>query len=337
MDLSTKWLGLRLENPLVLGASPVADDLDAVRRAVDAGAAAVVMRSLFEEQITLDSLAHQQHTERHAESFHEAQSWLPAPMEFSLGPDDYLEQLRRIKAAVSVPVLGSLNGTTPHGWLRYAKLIEEAGADALELNVYQLAADPEESAELIEQRIVEMVKTVSSSIRIPLSVKLSPFHTAFAHFANRLSKEGAAGLVLFNRFYQPDINVEELEIENRLRLSAPGELLLRLRWLAILYGRVPASLAVTGGVHSALDAVKSVMAGASAVQMVSAVLRQGPGHFRLVKEGLASWLEEHDYESLEQMLGSMSLLRCPDPRAYERANYIHLLQTWHYGHDIPQA
>lgn len=337
MDLSTTWLGLRLESPLVLGASPLADDVDAVRRAVDAGASAVVMHSLFEEQLTLDAFAHQHHTEKHAESFHEAQSWLPESTEFTLGPEDYLAQLRRIKAAVSVPVLGSLNGTTPRGWLRYAELIEEAGADALELNVYQLATDPEETAEDVEQRIIQMVTKVKENVRIPLSVKLSPFHTSFAHFAKRLVDAGASGLVLFNRFYQPDFDVEELEVRHALQLSSPSELLLRLRWLAILHGRVPASLAVTGGVHSSLDAVKSVMAGASAVQMVSAVLKHGPEHFRSVREGLVRFLEEHEYTSLGQMLGSMSLLRCPDPRAYERANYVHLLQTWHYGPEIPRA
>lgn len=337
MDLSTTWLGLELESPLVLGASPLADDVDAVRRAVDAGASAVVMHSLFEEQLTLDAFAHQHHTERHTESFHEAQSWFPESTEFALGPEDYLAQLRRIKSAVSVPVLGSLNGTTPRGWLRYAELMEEAGADALELNVYQLATNPDESAEDVEHRIIQMVEKIKQNVRIPISVKLSPFHTSFAHFAKRLVEAGASGLVVFNRFYQPDFDVEELEVRHALQLSSPGELLLRLRWLAILHGRVPASLAVTGGVHSSLDAVKAVMAGASAVQMVSAILRNGPEHFRSVREGLVRFLEEHEYTSLRQMLGSMSLLRCPDPRAYERANYVHLLQTWHYGPDIPRA
>jgi dihydroorotate dehydrogenase (fumarate) len=337
MDTSTRWLGLELENPLVLGASPVVDDLDAVRRAVDAGAAAVVMHSLFEEQLTLDALAHARHTELHSDSFHEAQSWLPGATDFALGPDEYLEQIRRIKAAVRVPVIGSLNGTTPRGWLSYAKLIQQAGADALELNVYQLAADPDESAQDVEDRVVEMVGSVASNIDIPLALKLSPFYTSLPHFAGRVARAGAKGLVLFNRFYQPDIDVEELEVRHRLRLSSPSELLLRLRWLAILFGRVPAELAVTGGVHSGIDAVKAIMTGASAVQMVSAVLEKGPGWFGTVLAELVRFLEEHEYESLRQMLGSMSLSRCPDPRAYERANYVHLLQTWHYGRDIPEA
>jgi dihydroorotate dehydrogenase (fumarate) len=337
MDTSTDWLGLELANPLVLGASPVVDDLDAVRRAVDAGAAAVVMHSLFEEQITLDQLAHERHTEIHTDSFNEAQSWLPPPTDFTLGPDEYLEQIRRIKAAVPVPVIGSLNGTTPRGWLRYAKLIQDAGADALELNVYQLAADPSESAAAVEDRIIEMVKSVASGMRIPLALKLSPFFTSLTRFATRCTSAGAAGLVLFNRFYQPDIDVEELEVRHHLRLSTPSELLLRLRWIAMLHGRVPAALTVSGGVHSGIDAVKAIMAGASAVQMVSAVLQRGPEHFGTVLGELRRFLEEHEYESVRQMLGSMSLLRCPDPRAYERANYVHILQSWHYGRDIPEA
>jgi len=337
MDLTTTWLGLELENPLVLGASPLADDLDAVRRAEDAGAAAIVMHSLFEEQLTLEASALERHTEHHDDSFNEAQSWLPRPPEFVLGPDEYLEQLRRIKQAVSRPVIASLNGTTARGWLRYAKLMEDAGADALELNVYQLATDPEQSAEQVESGVVQIVEKVAGSIAIPFAVKLSASYTSPAHFARRLANAGATGLVIFNRFYQPDIDVEELEVEPRLRLSDPSELLLRLRWLAVLYGRVPVSLAVTGGAHSGLDAVKSIMAGASAVQMVSAVLRHGPEHFRAVLGELRRWLDEHEYESVRQMLGSMSLVRCPDPRAYERANYVNLLQGWHYRTDRPEA
>ena len=328
MDLSTTYLGLRLENPLVLGASPLGSDLDAVRRAVDAGASAVVMHSLFEEQLTLEEIAHDR-TEHHDDSFPEAQSWLPTPQGFALGPDAYLEQVRKLKGALGVPVIGSLNGVTPRGWLRYAKLIQEAGADALELNVYQLGADPNESAETVEGRVLEMVEAVAKATTIPLAVKLSPFHTALAHFAPRLCRAGAKGLVLFNRFYQPDIDVEELEIRHQLQLSTPAELLLRLRWLAILHGRAPADLAVSGGVHDALGAVKALMAGASAVQMVSAVLRRGPECFRGVRSELERWLVEHEYESVSQMVGSMSLDKCPDPRAYERANYVQILQSWH--------
>lgn len=328
MDLSTEYLGLRLESPLLLGASPLAHDLDAVRRAVDAGAAAVVMHSLFEEQLTLEELAHDRHAARGTSTFAEAESWLPVPVGYALGPDAYLEQISRLKRELSVPVIGSLNGVTARGWLRYAKLIQEAGADALELNVYQLSADPLESGEAVEERILSMVRSIEESIQIPLAVKLSPFHTSLAHFAQRLTDAGVAGLVVFNRFYQPDIDIEDLEVRHRLQLSTSTELLLRLRWLAVLHGRAARSLAVTGGVQDATDVVKAIMAGANAVQMVSAVLRKGPSHFATVKSTFTSWLEEHDYESVRQMLGSMSLLRCPDPQAYERANYIQILQTW---------
>jgi dihydroorotate dehydrogenase (fumarate) len=328
MDLRATYLGLELKNPLVLGASPLAHHVDSVVRCVEAGASAVVMHSLFEEQLTQEELAHERETKHLADAFAEAQSWLPTPPDFLLGPDDYLEQIRRIKARVDVPVIGSLNGVSPRGWLRYARLIQEAGADALELNVYHLAADPTQAAENVEDRILEMVAAVRSNIEIPLAVKLSPFHTSLAHFAKRLTDAGVAGLVVFNRFYHPDIDVEELETQSRLKLSDPSELLLRLRWLAILYGRAAHSLAVTGGVHGPLDVVKAVMAGANAVQMVSAVLQNGATHFRTVLSGFETWLEEHDYESVQQMHGSMSLLRCPDPRAYERANYVQVLQNW---------
>jgi dihydroorotate dehydrogenase (fumarate) len=328
MDLSTRYLGLTLKNPLVLGASPLAHDLDAVRRAVDAGAAAVVMHSLFEEQLAAEELAHDRHAGPGRGEFAEADGWLVPPVGYALGPAEYLEALARMKRELDVPVIGSLNGVTPRGWLRYAKLMQDAGADALELNVYQLAADVEESAEDIEARISSMVADIQQSIQIPLAVKLSPFHTALSHFAKRLTDAGVAGLVVFNRFYQPDIDVEELEIRHQLQLSSSSELLLRLRWLAILHGRFAKSLAVTGGVHEPTDAVKAIMAGANAVQIVSAVLRHGPGHFATMLAGLEGWLETHEYESVAQMHGSMSLLRCPDPRAYERANYIQILQTW---------
>ncbi len=341
MDLSTRYLGLELESPLVLGASPLASDVDAVRRCVDAGASLVVMHSLFEEQLTREELAHHRDTAHMGDAFAEAQSWLPEPVGFSLGPDEYLEQIRRLKTAVNVPVMGSLNGVTAQGWLRYAELIEQAGADALELNVYHLATSPEESADAVESRLLDVVSTVAASVDIPVAVKLAPFHTALAHFARRLTVAGARGLVLFNRFYHPDIDVEELDTRPQLELSRASELPLRLRWLAILFGRVEASLAVTGGVHGPLDALKAVMAGADAVQMVSAVLQGGPQHFARVRTGLRDWLVEHEYASLAQARGSMSLANCPDPRAYERANYVKVLQSWRnlgltgvaFGHD----
>ncbi len=328
MDLSISYLGLELPHPLMAGASPLADELDTVRRLEDAGAAAIVLRSLFEEQIEGDARGATAFIEAHSDSNPEAQTFFPATDDFALGPDEYLEHVRRVKRAVDMPVIGSLNGVTPGGWLDYARLIEEAGADALELNLYHLATDPVDTSDAIERRFIEIVSEVKRTVQIPVAVKLSPFFTSLSHFAAELTSSGADGLVLFNRFYQPDIDVEELEVNRTLALSSPLELRLRLRWLAILSGTVGASLAVSGGVHTALDAVKSVMAGASGVQMVSALLSRGPEHLRSVRDGVAAWLEEHEYESLRQMLGSMNLSRCPDPLAYERANYMYILQTW---------
>jgi dihydroorotate dehydrogenase (fumarate) len=328
MDLSSTYLGFHLPHPLMPGASPLVDDLDMVRKLEDAGAAAIVMHSLFEEQIVGEQFAAFRHMETHAGSFAEALSYFPDTNVFALGPDEYLNTIRRIKQAVAVPVIASLNGTTLGGWLDFATRMQEAGADALELNVYSVATDLQDTAQDVESQVLELLRAVKAQVRIPVAVKLSPFYSALAHFVHQIEQTGADGLVLFNRFYQPDINVEELAVEHRLHLSDSTELLLRLRWLAILSGRVRVSLAVTGGVHTSLDAVKAVMCGAQAVQMVSALLQHGPDRLREVREGIATWLEEHEYESLAQMQGSMSLMRCPDPKAYERANYIETLQSW---------
>jgi dihydroorotate dehydrogenase (fumarate) len=328
MDLSTTYLGLKLPHPLMPGASPLSDDLDAVRRLEDAGAAAIVMHSLFEEQIVAEQLTSQLAMDLHSESTAEAPSYFPTSDQYVLGPDEYLEQLARVKAAVALPVIGSLNGTTPGGWLEYARLIEDAGADALELNVYAPAVDPRDDSAALERAALDLVAEVRRGVSIPIAVKLSPFYTAFAHFAEQLAGHGAGGLVLFNRFYQPDLDVERLEVSRTLRLSDSSELPLRLRWLAALSGRTAGSLACSGGVHTALDALKAVMCGAHAVQMVSCLLKHGPEQLGKVRFGLQAWLEEHEYESLAQAQGSMSLARCPDPRAYERANYIHVLQSW---------
>jgi dihydroorotate dehydrogenase (fumarate) len=327
MDLSTTYLGLPLPHPLMPGASPMVDDLDMVKRLEDAGAAAIVMHSLFEEQISMEQGSIHQ-MELHEESFAEALSYFPRSDEYVLGPDQYLRQIQRIKAAVAVPVVASLNGVTPAGWLEYARLIQQAGADALELNVYYLATDPQDTATNVERRLLDIVRTVKDAVTIPVAVKLSPFFSAVAHLTHELDALGIAGLVIFNRFYQPDIDVDALEVVPRLQLSDSSELLLRLRWLAILSGRVRASLAVTGGVHSALDAIKAVMAGAHAVQLVSALLQRGPEYLRTLHEQIVAWMEEHEYESLRQMQGSMSLQRCPDPAAFERANYMRVLQSW---------
>jgi dihydroorotate dehydrogenase (fumarate) len=328
MDLSTTYLGFRLPHPFMPGASPLVDDLDTVRRLEDAGAAAIVMHSLFEEQIAREQVAAARYLDVPSESFAEALTYLPSPDTFALGPEEYLEHIHKLKAVVAVPVIASLNGATDGGWLGYARLMESAGADALELNVYALATDLNESGEMLERRTLHMLEAVKHSLAIPVAVKLSPFYTSLSYFARRLAERGVDGLVLFNRFYQPDIDAETLEVTPTLRLSDSSELLLRLRWLAILSGRISASLAVTGGVHTALDAVKAVMAGADAVQLVSVLLRHGPEQLTHLRRDLALWLEEHEYDSFEQMKGSMNLLRCPNPAAHERANYMTILQSW---------
>ncbi len=327
MDLSVNYMGLPLKSPLMPGASPMADDLTMVRMLEDAGASAIVMFSLFEEQITGEELATHRAIEDPAESFAEATSYLPPTADYRLGPDEYLDQIRRIKETVGIPVIGSLNGTTLGGWLEHARLIEQAGADALELNVYYLATDLDQSGEIIEETTLGMVKAVKSQVKIPVAVKLSPYYTSVANFASKLVDVGADGLVIFNRFYQPDIDIETLEMM-RLNLSSQSELLLRMRWIAVLSGRVKTSLAASGGVHTVEDAIKVLMTGADTVQVVSALLRHGPNYLAALRQALEKWLEEHEYESLAQLQGSMSLQNTPDPAAYERANYTRLLQSW---------
>lgn len=328
MDLSTNYLGIRLPHPLVPGASPLSDDLDTVKQLEDAGAAAIVLRSLFEEQISREQEATHDHWERHDDAFAEAITFFPSPDSFVLGPDEYLNHLQRVKQAVRIPVIGSLNGMTPGGWLSYARLIEQAGADALELNVYHAPTDFEKSASEVERQTLEMVRAVKHGLKIPLAVKLSPFFTAFAHFARQLDGSGADGLVLFNRYYDPDIDVHELNVIRILQLSDSSELPLRLRGMAALAGRVKASLAVTGGVHTALDVVKSTMAGAHITQMVSALLQNGPGHLKKIRADLEAWMEENEWSSLNEMRGNLSQERIPNPQVYERANYMLMLQTW---------
>jgi dihydroorotate dehydrogenase (fumarate) len=328
MNLTTEYLGMTLPNPVVVGASPLSDDLDTVKRLEDAGASAIVLRSLFEEQITREQMAEFVHLDRHGESFAEAGSFFPSPNAFALGPDAYLRHLRKVKHAVRIPVIASLNGSTPGGWIEYARLMAEAGADALELNLYRLSTDPGVDAATIERAAITTVKSVRESITIPVAVKLSPFYTAFAHMAHELDRAYADGLLLFNRFYQPDLDVEELTATRSLHLSDSSELLLRLHWIAILSGRVRASLAVTGGVHTALDIIKATMAGAHVTQMVSALLMHGPGYIRAVLRDLEQWLAEHEWESLSAMRGNMNFSRVPDADAYERANYMLMLQTW---------
>jgi dihydroorotate dehydrogenase (fumarate) len=328
MNLSTTYLGLVLPHPLLAGASPLADDLDGVKRLEDGGAAASVLRSLFEEQITREQMSEFENLERHGDSFAEATSYFPSPDAFALGPFEYLNHLRRAKEAVRIPVMASLNGATPGGWIEYARLMEQAGADALELNLYRIATNPDTTSAGIERQAIDTVREVKNAVTIPVAVKLSPYYTAVANLARELDRAGADGLVLFNRFYQPDIDAEELTATRTLHLSDSSELLLRLHWMAILSGRVQASLAVTGGVHTALDVVKATMAGAHVTLMVSALLMHGPLHLRTVLADLVSWMQEHEWHSLAEMRGNMSLFKVPDPDAYERANYMLMLRGW---------
>jgi dihydroorotate dehydrogenase (fumarate) len=328
VDLSTRYLGLHLPHPFMPGASPMADDLGTVRQLEDAGAAAIVMHSLFEEQVEMEQGRTLYDIESNVNSFAEASSFFPRPADFPLGPDAYLNQIRRIKQAVKVPVIASLNGITASGWLEYARLIEQAGADALELNVFYVANDPTEDGTTVERRTIDIVHQVKRAIRIPVAVKLSPYFSSLAHFAAELEAAGADGMVLFNRFYQPDIDIAELEVLNSLRLSNSSELLLRLNWLAILSAQRKLDLAVTGGVHTPEDAVKAVMAGACAVQMVSSLLKHGPQHLTQMRDGLARIVGELGYASLAEMHGCMNLARCPNPAAFARGNYMRILQSW---------
>ena len=328
MSLTTHYLGLTLSHPFMSGACPLTHDLDVVKRLEDAGASAIIMHSLFEEQIAREQYATIYHMELYADSFAEVRSYFPEAENFALGPEQYLEHIRKVKAAVNVPVIGSLNGTTTGGWTKYAHLIQQAGADALELNVYYMPTDPSESSQSVEDRCCEVLQSIKGTITIPVAVKLSPFYSAIPGIAVKLESLGADGLVLFNRFYQPDIDLEALEVVPRVNLSSSSELLLRLRWLSILSSHVKCSLACSGGIHTHEDALKAVMCGANTVQLVSALLKHGPSYLTKVKDDFARWMESHEYESLRQLHGSMNLSRCPDPTAFERANYMRTLQSW---------
>lgn len=328
MDLSTTYLGFKLPNPFISSAGPLVDDLGMVRRLEDAGISAIVMHSLFEEQIEQEALRTIGDFESSADCCSEAVSFFPKSHEFVLGPDHYLDQIRRIKEAVQVPVIASLNGTSPAGWLKYSKLMQEAGADALELNIYYTPTDSSETGVAVENRLIESVRLVKKSVRIPVAVKLSPFYSSLLNLGKQLDEAGADGLVMFNRIYQPEIDAELLNVVAKMQLSTSAELPLRLRWLGIMSRRVRASLAVTGGVHAAIDAVKSIMAGAHAVQMLSVLLLHGPNYVRLMRDNTIQWMDEHHYGSVEEMRGCLSLERCPDPSGYERANYARALQSW---------
>jgi dihydroorotate dehydrogenase (fumarate) len=323
MDLSTKYLGIELPHPIVPSAAqPLTKDLDSLKRLEDGGAAAVVIHSLFEEQIEVeaDNLGH--YLEHGARSYAEALTYYPAHEEYILGPDAYVEHIRQAKESLSIPVVGSLNGVSTGGWTEYAAKIEEAGADALELNVYYLPTDPRLTGEAVEAVYYNIVSEVSSRVKIPLAVKIGPFFSSMANFAKKLEEAGASGLSLFNRFYQPLINPEELTVDAHLALSTPSEILLPLRWIALLRGHTDMSLAATSGVHSEMDALRLTMAGADVTHVCAVVLKEGPAAIGRIRDRLAQWLEEHEYNSLSEARGSMSQENCPEPAAFERANYM---------------
>ncbi|GHB99887.1 dihydroorotate dehydrogenase-like protein [Cerasicoccus arenae] len=337
MKLETKYLGLTLPHPFILGASPLASNLDRIRHAEDAGVAAITLHSLFEEQVLRYEAGMEAHVYAHEDSFSEAGSYFTKDVDYHYGPEEYLTHISRAKEAVDVPIIASLNGTHLGGWSYFAKEIARAGADALELNLYYLPRVSDESAEIVESRLEEIVKSVSESVDLPIAVKLSPFFTSLAHVARRLENAGAKALVLFNRFYQPDINIEELEPTPTLKLSDSSELLLRLRWLAVLFGRYQMDLACTGGVHNRDDALKAIMSGADVLQLVSELLLNGVDRIGVIRREVENWMEEMEYESLAQMRGSMSYCRAPNPEAIERGNYLRILQSWEPGNTLTET
>jgi dihydroorotate dehydrogenase (fumarate) len=328
MDMRTSYLGMALEHPFIAGASPFGYHLDTVKRLEDAGCAAIVLHSLFEEQITYAQSGHVAHLDVFEPDCHAALAAFPRPDDYPFGPDGYAEHLHRLKQAVAIPVIGSLNGRTSETWLKFARVIEQAGADALELNMYQVPADLSTSASAIEDRLVALVKDVKRLVKIPVAVKLSPFFTAFGSLARQLDAAGVDGLVLFNRFYQADIDIQTMKLTPQARLSNSQELLLRLHWAAILYGRIRASLALTGGVETAEDGIKAVIAGGDVVQLVSALLRHGPSHLTTMREGLARWMAWQNIERLDDARGRVSLTTTEDRDSLERAHYIRTLHTW---------
>jgi dihydroorotate dehydrogenase (fumarate) len=328
LDLTTTYLGLQLAHPFMAGASPLAADLDTVRRLEDVGCAAIVMHSLFEEQITLAESGTIRHMDPLDDQFAAVLTHFQGASEYRFAPRDYLEHLRAIKAAVRIPVIASLNGTTKESWLKYAGLLQQAGADALELNMYEIQTDLDMPGVAVETMLREIVTDLKQSLRIPVAVKLSPFYSAFGNFARRLDEAGADGLVLFNRFYQPDIDIRTMSAGPNLELSRSDELLLRLRWLAILHGRVRASLAATGGVETPRDGIKAILAGANAVQMVSAILRHGVNYFGTMRDALVRWMDWQKVSTIDAMRGRVSLGNIASPNAFERANYIRMLHSW---------
>lgn len=328
MKLNTNYLGLNLRSPIVPSASPLSEDVDTIRAMEDYGAGAVVLYSLFEEQIEHESHELDHYLTAGTDSFAESLSFFPEMDSYSTGPTRYMEQIRKAREAVDIPIIASLNGASPGGWTNHARLMEEAGASAIELNLYYIPTDIAVSGIEIERRYLAVVKLVREAVGIPVAVKLSPYFSSTSHFANELCKVGASGLVLFNRFYQPDLDIHRLEVVPRLQLSSPADLRLPLRWIALLYDRVPADLALTSGVRTHEDVIKGLMAGASVVMVASELLRNGVSRIQDLKDAMYLWLEDHGYDSVEQLQGSMSQVHVADPAAFERANYMKVLKSW---------
>jgi dihydroorotate dehydrogenase (fumarate) len=328
MDLSTQYLGLKLRNPLVLSSSPLTEDLDNFRKAEDAGLSAIVMHSLFEEQIIQEDQEIGHNLSKGTDSFAESLTYYPEPQEFRLGPDAYLEQIRKAKKAVKIPIIASLNASSDGGWTKYAKLMESAGADAIELNVYFLSTDPQWNSDQIENTYEQILRSVKSRVNIPVAVKMHPFFSSLAYMAKCLDEAGADGLVLLNRFYQPDIDIETLDVMPQVLLSSPADKLLPLRWISILHGKVKASIAATSGIATAGDVIKMVMAGADAVMLCSVLLKNGLAHTGKILKDIQEWMGSHDYETVQQLKGILSHEKVADPMAFERANYMKVLKSY---------
>jgi dihydroorotate dehydrogenase (fumarate) len=331
MDLSTRFLGLNLRTPLVPSASPLSHEVDGIKRLEDAGAAAVVLYSLFEEQVKNELETIQYHLTQGADSFAEALTYFPKPAEFATGPEEYLGIVRKAKESVRIPIIASLNGVAIGGWIDYAKKIQQAGADALELNIYSIPTELDRTAVEIEQTYIDILKAVKSVVSIPVALKLSPYFSNMANMTKRLDQAGADGLVLFNRFYQPDINLEELEVQAKIHLSTPQDMRLPMRWIAILYGRIKADLAATSGIHGAADVLKMLMVGADVTMLCSVLLEKGLGSIRQIETEMSDWLADHDYQSVRQLQGSMSQKHCADPAAFERAQYMRTLLSYRHA------
>jgi len=328
MTLRTNYLGMALKNPIVASSSPLSHNVDSIRRLEDAGASAVVMYSLFEEQITFDSFYVDHYLTSGTNSFAESLSYFPEMQGYNVWPDEYMNLIRKAKEAVDIPIIGSLNGVSAGGWTDYATLIEDAGADAIELNVYYIPTDADLKGNEVENMYLDVVRQVKQSVSVPVAMKLSPYFSSTANMAKRLVESGANGLVLFNRFYQPDIDLESLAVEPRLVLSNSSELRLPLRWVAILYGRLQADLAITTGIHTSEDVIKALMAGAKVTMMASELLQNGIRRINEILDEVGRWLDEHEYESVAQMIGSMSQQHCAEPAAFERANYMKMLASY---------